>query len=101
MIADSNPITRCVAAGLDVGTWSAVIIPPIIVAPVVIRGNQSARAVVQLQCRISQCSGNAILSKLRTYGTNNYPLCLRSLNNEASNHHVIAGLNKGACTDVT
>ena len=56
--------------------------------------------VVQLQCRISHRIGNAILSELRTYGANYYPLWFGPLNNEAANHHVVACLNKGARTDV-
>ena len=102
MIADSSPITGCVAAGLDVADLVGGDNPADDRRrPVVIRGNQRSRAVVQLQCRISQCIGNAILSELRAYGTNNYPLWFGPLNNEAANHHVIARLNKGACTDVT
>ena len=76
-------------------------IPPIIVCPPVIIGsNQCPGAVMQLQCRISQCIGNAILSELRAYGTNNYPLWFGPLNNEAANHYVVACLNKGARADV-
>ena len=82
-------------------TWSLVIIPPIIVClPVIIRGNQSSSAVVQLQCRISQCIGNTVLSELRTNGANNYPLWFSPLNNEPANHHVVARLHKAASTDV-
>src|SRR5882724_9867128 len=69
--------------------------------PVVIKGNQSSRAIVQLQRWIKQRIGNSILSKLRTYGANNHPLCLDSLNNEPTDHHVVACLNKGARGDVT
>src|SRR5205823_1276114 len=68
--------------------------------PVIITRNQGSGAVVQFQGRISQCIGNRVLSELRTNGTNND--CLRSapFNNEAANHHVVAGLNKGARGDV-
>src|SRR5438477_453200 len=61
--------------------------------PVIITRNQGSGAVVQFQGRISQCIGNRVLSELRTNGTNND--CLRSapFNNEAANHHVVAGLN--------
>src|SRR4029453_13362254 len=69
--------------------------------PGVIRGNQSSRAVVQFQGRVSQCLGNAILRELRAYGANNYPLWLGPLNHEAANHHVVACLNKGPRGDVS
>ena len=68
--------------------------------PVIIRGNQRSRAVMQFQCRISQCIGNTILSELRANGANNYPLWFGPLNNEAANHYVVACLNKGARADV-
>ena len=68
--------------------------------PVVIRGNQRSRAVVQLQCRISQWIGNAKLAELWTYGSNNYPPWFGPLNYEAANHYFVACLNKGARTDV-
>ena len=42
------------------------------IQPVVIGGNQSSSAIVQLQCRINQCIGNSILSKLRANGTHNH-----------------------------
>src|SRR5947208_4023207 len=44
--------------------------------PIVIRGNQSSRAVMQLQRRISQWIWNAVLIEIRTYGANNHPLWL-------------------------
>ena len=72
-----------------------------IVPPVIIRSDQSSHAIVQLQGRISQGIGNTIPSKLGAYGANNYPLYLISLNNEASDHQIVAGLNKGARGDVT
>ena len=70
--------------------------------PVIIRGNQSSCAVVQFQCRISQCIGNIIwrCTELRTNGTNNHPLWSGPLNNETANHHVVARLHKAASTDV-
>ncbi len=41
-----------------------------------------------------------MLSELRAYGANNYPLWFGPLNNEAANHYVVACLHKGARTDV-
>ena len=55
---------------------------------------------MQLQRRIGQHIGNPILTELRANGANNYSLWLRPFNDEATNHHVVAGLNKGARTDV-
>ena len=82
-------------------TWSLVIIPPmIVVLPVIIRGNQSSRPIVQLQCRISQYIGNAILSELGANGANNHSFCLRPLNDEPANHHVVACLHKAASTNI-
>src|SRR4029079_15957458 len=69
--------------------------------PVVIIGNQSSRTVVQFQGRVNQYTGNAILSELRAYGANNYPLWLPPLNHEAANDHVVACLNKGPRGDVS
>ena len=64
MIADSLGVSRSVPAVLDVAN---------LVAgdnsaddrslPVIVRGNQSPSAIVQFQCRIGQCIGNAILSQ--------------------------------------
>src|SRR6266550_66421 len=68
--------------------------------PVVIRGNQSSRAVVQLQCRISQCIRNAVLSELWPNGAHNHPLGYQPLNNKPSDHHVVPRLHEGATTDV-
>ena len=81
MIADSIgfPGAWPLVPNVD-GLWLLVIIPPmIVVLPVIIRGNQSSSAVMQLQRWISQYIGNSILSKLRTNSANNYPLCLQSL----------------------
>src|SRR5436190_2107513 len=68
--------------------------------PVIIRGNQSASAIVQFQDRISQWIGNAILTELRANGADNHSLGLSALHNKATNHHVVARLHKGARTNV-
>ena len=74
MIADSLPSARSVAAVLNITDLVAGDDPADDRSlPVIIRGNQSSRAVMQLQGRISQCIGNAILGKLRANGANNYP----------------------------
>ena len=50
-------------------------IPPIIVCcQLSLEAIKAPRAVVQLQCRISQNIGNAILRELRANGANNHPL---------------------------
>src|SRR6266404_5775522 len=67
--------------------------------PVIVRRNQSASAVVQLQRWISQWIGHPKLAELRAYGAQNYLLWLCPLNNKTANHHVIARLHKGASTD--
>ena len=101
MIADSLPSRGAWPLSLDLADLIAGDNPADDRSlPVVIRGNQSSSAIVQFQGRISQCIGNAILSELRAYGANNYPLWFGPLNNEATNHHVVARLNKGARTDV-
>src|SRR5438876_1098313 len=56
---------------------------------------------MQFQGRISQWIGNPILGEIRTYGANNHPLWLCSLDNKTAYHHVVAGLNKGARADIT
>ena len=40
-------------------------------------------------------------AELRAYSTNNDSLWSGSLNDEAANHHIVAGLNKRARTNVT
>src|SRR5205807_1886035 len=68
--------------------------------PIIIAANQSARAIVQFQGGILQWIGNTVLTELRANGTNNHSLGLRALDNEPSDHHVVARLHKGAGTDV-
>src|SRR5947208_7606102 len=68
--------------------------------PVIIRGNQSAGAVVQFQRRISQGIRYAILTELRTDSAYDHSLCSCALDNETTNNHVVAGLHKAASTDV-
>src|SRR5260370_1158476 len=68
--------------------------------PIVIRGNQSSRAIMQFQGRISQWIGHRVLSEIRTNSTNNNSLWSRSLNDEAANQHVVVCLNKRARTDI-
>src|SRR5207249_12329578 len=66
------------------------------------RSYQSPCAVVQFQCRISQCIGNIIWRghELGTNGTNNHLLWSGPLHNETANHHVVACLNQAANTYV-
>src|SRR5437763_1495854 len=71
------------------------------VLPVIIRGNQSSRAVIQFQCRISQYIRNTILRELRANRANNYFLWFGPLNNEAANLYVVACLNKGTGRNVS
>src|SRR5207245_9969232 len=69
--------------------------------PVIIRGNQSASAIVQFQCWILQWIGNTVLTELRANGADNYPLWGRACNDEPTNHHVIARLHKRTCGNTT
>src|SRR4029077_7878945 len=97
-----SSVTGCVAAVYDVDPLIAGDNPAdYCLMPVIIRGNQSSPAIVQLQGRIQQRVGNAMLRQLRTNGSNNYSLCLAPLNDEAANHDILAGLHKGARGDVT
>jgi hypothetical protein len=68
--------------------------------PAIVSGNQRSSAIVKFKRRIGQNIGHPVLSELRTNGTNNHPLWFGALNDEATNHHVIAGPDKGARTDV-
>ena len=68
--------------------------------PMVVRGNQRPGAIVQFQCRISQEIRNAMLAKLRANGTYDHVLWLRPLDDETTNHHVVAGLNKTTSTNI-
>src|SRR4030095_13316127 len=100
-LRDAPPATGAAPAGLNAGALAGENNPADDRSPpIVIRGNQRSRAIVQLQCRISQCIGNAILRELRAYGTNNRPLWFGPLNNEPSNHYLIVRLHKSACADV-
>src|SRR5437660_7875559 len=69
--------------------------------PVIVSANQSASAIVQFQCWILQWIGNAKLTELRANGADNHSLWFGPLNNEPSNHHVVARLHKGTRGDVT
>ena len=101
MIADSLP---------SLGAWPLFRISRHLIAgdnpaddrimPVIIRGNQSSSAVMQLQCRISQCIGNTIVSKLWANGAHNHSLWFSPLNNEPANHHVVTRLHKAASTNI-
>src|SRR5712691_4084288 len=68
--------------------------------PIIIGANQSARAIVQLQRRISQYVGHPKWSELRANGANNDHLWLGPLDDETSNHHVVRCLDKAASADV-
>src|SRR5262249_58787955 len=68
--------------------------------PVVIGSNQISVAVVQFQCGILQWIGHANLTELRANGAYDHSFCSRTLDNEATNHHVVADLHKSASTDV-
>ena len=68
--------------------------------PVIIIGNHSTSAVVQFQGRISQYVLNAVPSELRANGAHDHPLCSAPLDNEPSDHYVIARQNNAATADV-
>src|SRR6266481_3223452 len=68
--------------------------------PIIIATNQGARAIVQFQCGVLQWIGNPKLTELRADGADDHSLGLRALDNESSDHHVVARLHKGAGTDV-
>src|SRR6266496_3557631 len=96
-------VTRCMAAVQDITN--------LIVGdnpaddrrlPVIVRGNQSAAAIVQFQCWVSQRTGNVIWrrTKLRTNGANNHPFGGRTLHDKTTNHHVVSRLNRDASGNV-
>ena len=62
--------------------------------PIIVGGNQSAGAIVQFQCRISQYVGHPKWSELRANGANNYRLWFGPLNDKTANHHIVACLHK-------
>src|SRR2546430_11877912 len=57
--------------------------------PVIIGGNQSSIAIVQIQYRIGQWIGNAILTELRANGSNNHTLWCCPLNDESANPDIV------------
>src|SRR5437763_1543853 len=73
------------------------------VLPVIVRANQSSSTVVQFQCRVVQWVGNVVRrgTELRANRANNYFLWVGPLNNETTNLHVVACLNKGAGGNVS
>src|SRR6266496_1306901 len=96
-------VTRCVATVLDflhlvMGDNPADYRS----LPVIIAADQSAAAIVQFQCRISQRTGNFIWrrTKLRTNGANNHPFGGRTLHDKTTNHHVVSRLNRDASGNV-
>src|SRR5439155_697273 len=94
-------VSRCVTAVLDflhllMGDNSADDSS----LPIIIAANQSASAIVQFQRWILQWIGNAKLTELRANGADNHSFWGRALNNEPSNHHVVARLHKGTRGDV-
>src|SRR5207248_1475378 len=68
--------------------------------PVIIGSNQSSCAIVEFQCGILQWIGNAKLAELRANGANDHALCAGAFDDEPTNHHVVAGLNKAASADI-
>src|SRR5580765_3439598 len=68
--------------------------------PIIVKGNQSSRAIVQFQCRISQWVGHPKVSEFRANGANDDSLWLAPLDDEASNHHIVGCLDKAASADV-
>src|SRR5436305_1965323 len=94
-------VTRCVAAVYDILDLVLGDNPADDRSlPVIIRGNQRSGAIVQFQCGISHWIWNAILTELRANGANNYSFRGRALHDKPDNHHISAGLNKGATGDV-
>ena len=68
--------------------------------PIVVGSKHSSGAIVQFQCWIEQNVRNTELSELRAESTNDHGLTFGSLNNEATNHHVVICLNKRASADI-
>ena len=68
--------------------------------PIIIGANQSARAIVQFDCRISQYIGHPKSNELRTNGPNNDWLWFAPLDDETSNHHIVVCLDKATSADV-
>src|SRR5882724_2808820 len=68
--------------------------------PVIVRGDQSPSAIMQLQRWIRQWSGHAKLAELGANGPHNHPFWLSPLNNETAYHYIVAGLHKAASANV-
>src|SRR5436190_4452465 len=95
-------VTRGVAAGLDFLNLVVCDNPADDGSlPVIIRGKQSASAIMQFQGWISHWIGNSILTELRANGAYDHSLCSRTLYDESSDHHIIAGLDKTARADIS
>src|SRR5205085_7788654 len=69
------------------------------VFPVVIRSNESAVRVVQLQCRVGKHIRNSKLGQGRPQGTHNHPYDPIA-GDKPSNHHILAGIDKAAGTNI-
>src|SRR5438309_949735 len=70
------------------------------VSPVVVKGDDGAIPIMQLQGRIGQRIGNAILGQGGANGAHDYSLLSAASNNKAADHDIVAGLDKGARGDV-
>src|SRR5882757_10397232 len=68
--------------------------------PIIVGANQSARAIVQFQGRISQYIGHPKWNELRANGANNDRLWCGPLDDKTANHHIVACLHKAASADV-
>ena len=68
--------------------------------PIVVRSNETAATIVQLQCRIAQHSGQIELPQGRTQGPNNHPLRFAALHNKPADRDVAARADKRPGRDI-
>src|SRR5437870_8148236 len=92
--------------------WSIAAVPDVLnliggdnpaddrMSPVIVRGDQNASAIMQLQRWIGQWSGHAKLAELGANGPHNHPFWLSPLNNKTANHYIVARLHKAASANV-
>src|SRR3954471_20441128 len=69
--------------------------------PIIVRGNQSSCAIMQFERGILQRIGNPILTQLRSDRPYDDSFQSAASHDETTNHHVVAGLDKAASTEVT
>src|SRR5438552_59664 len=88
-----NIIRRRQTGGLNLGLLA--------VSPVVVKGDDRAISIMQLQCRIGQRIGNPKLCQTGPNGAHDYILLSAAGDDKAADHDIVTGLDKAASRNVS